>query len=79
VVFWWVHALYLSADKSYLCSSVSVVSYYPKLHTFGVIMYRILVQLPNRLITECAVSNVMSALRIHVLCVVLGTLRKTMT
>jgi hypothetical protein len=56
VDFWRVHALYLSADKSYLCSSVSVVSYYPKLHTIGVIMYCILVQLPSRLITECAVS-----------------------
>ena len=27
VVFWRVHALYLSADKSYRCLSLSVVSY----------------------------------------------------
>jgi hypothetical protein len=55
-------------------SSVGVVSYYgnsvhanPKLHNFRVIMYCILVQLCCRLIPECAVSNVTSALGIHVM------------
>ena len=30
VVFWWVHALYLSAVKSYRCVSLSLVSDYGK-------------------------------------------------
>ena len=33
----------------------------------------------SRLIPECAVSHVRSVLAIHVSCIVLGTLRKTMT
>jgi len=33
----------------------------------------------SRLIPECAVSHVMSVLAIHVSCIVLGTLRTTMT
>ena len=37
------------------------------------------VQLCSRLIPECAVSHVMSVLAIHVSCIVLGTLRTTMT
>jgi len=55
VVFWRVHALYLSADKSYRCLSLSVVSEYGKsAHT--------------SLIPECAVSHVMSVLAIHMSC-----------
>jgi len=37
------------------------------------------VQLCSRLIPECAVSHVTSVLAIHVSCIVLGTLRTTMT
>ena len=37
------------------------------------------VQLCSRLIPECAVSHVTSVLGIHVSCIVLGTLRTTMT
>ena len=66
MVFWRVHALYLSADKSYRCLSLNVVSDDGKsAHT--------------SLIPECAVSHVTSVLAIHVLCIVLGTLRTTMT
>ena len=65
MVFWRVHALYLSADKSYRCLSLRVVSDYRKLaHT--------------SLILECAVSHVTSVLAIHVSCIVFGTLRTTM-
>jgi len=64
VVFWRVLALYLSADKSYRCLSLSVVSDYGNSdHT--------------SLIPECAVSHVTLVLAIHVSCKVLGTLRKT--
>jgi len=65
VVFWRVHALYLSADKSYRCLSLSIVKDYEKSC--------------SRLIPECAVSHVTSVLAIHVSCIVLGTLRTTMT
>jgi len=62
VVFWLVHALYLSADKSYRCLFLCVVSDYGKsAHT--------------SLIPECAVSHVTSVLAIHVSCIVLGTLK----
>jgi len=37
------------------------------------------IQLCSRLIPECAVSHVTSVLAIHVSCIVLGTLRTTMT
>ena len=37
------------------------------------------VQLRSRLIPECAVNHVTSVLAIHVSCIVLGTLRTTMT
>ena len=37
------------------------------------------VQLCSRLIPECAVSHVTSVLAMHVSCIVLGTLRTTMT
>ena len=61
MVFWRVHALYLSADKSYRCLFLCVVSEYGKsAHT--------------SLIPECAVSHVTSVLAIHVLCIVLGTM-----
>jgi hypothetical protein len=62
VVFWWVHAQYLSADKSYRCLSLSVVSVYGN-------------SAPTSLIPECEVSHVMSVLAIHVSCIVLGTLK----
>jgi len=66
VVFWRVHALYPSADKSYRCLSLSVVSDDGKsVHT--------------SLIAECTVSHVTSVLAIHVSCIVLGTLRTIMT
>ena len=52
--------MYLSADKSYRCLSLSVVFDYVKsAHT--------------SLIPECAVSHVTSVLAIHVSCIVLGT------
>jgi len=61
VVFWRVHALYLSADKSYRCLFLCVVSDDGKsAHT--------------SLIPECSVSHVTSVLAIHVSCIVLGTL-----
>ena len=64
MVFWRVHALYLSADKSYRCLSLSVVSDYGNsAHT--------------SLIPVCAVSHVTSVLAIHVSYIVLGTLRTT--
>jgi hypothetical protein len=60
VVFWRVHALYVSADKSYL--SLSVVSDDQR-------------TLCSSLIPECQVSHVTSVFAIHVLCIVLGTLK----
>jgi len=66
VVFLRVHALYLSADNLYPISSLSVVSYdSSSAHV--------------RLIPECAVSIVTSPLGSHLSCIVLGTLRTTMT
>jgi hypothetical protein len=72
VVFWRVHALYLSAE-SYPCPSLSVVSYYgnsadasPKLHMYF-------------LQSDNVVHVVTSLLGINVSCIVLGTLRTTMT
>jgi hypothetical protein len=61
VVFWRVHALYLSADKSYRCLFLSVVSDDQ-------------LTLCSSLIPECQVSHVMSVFAIHVSCIVLGTL-----
>ena len=61
MVSWRVHALYLSAEKSYRCLSLSVVSDDGKLC--------------SRLIPECAVIHVTSVLAIHVSCIVLGTLK----
>ena len=62
MVFWRVNALYLSADKSYRCLFLCVVSDYGKsAHT--------------SLIPECAVSHVTSVLAIRVSCIVLGTLK----
>jgi hypothetical protein len=62
VVFWQGHALYLSADKSYQCLSLSAVSVYRN-------------SVPTSLIPECEVSHVTSELAIHVSCIVLGTLK----
>jgi hypothetical protein len=62
VVFWRVHALYLSADKSDRCLSFSVVSVYGN-------------SAPTSLIPEGEVSHVTSMLAIHVSCIVLGTLK----
>ena len=71
--FWRVHALYLSADSLIYVTSLSVVSYdgnsahaSPKLHTYF-------------LQGDDLVSHVTSELGIHVSCIVLGTLRTTMT
>ena len=73
MVFWRVHALYLSADSPIHCPSVSVVSYdgdsahaSPKLHMYF-------------LQGDDVVSHVTSVLGMHVSCIVLGTLRTTMT
>jgi hypothetical protein len=62
VVFWRVQALYLSADKSYRCLYLSVVS------------DDRLTQC-SRLIPECPVSHVTSVFAINVSCIVLGTLK----
>ena len=67
--FWRVHALYLSADKSYRCLSLSMVSDTESQLTLAY----------SRLIPECAVSHVTSVLAILVSCIVLGTLSTTMT
>ena len=73
MVFRRVHALYLSADSLIYVASLSVVSYdgysayaSPKLH-----MYFLQV--------DDVVSHVMSVLGSHVSCIVLGTLRTTVT
>ena len=68
MAFWRVHALYLSADKSYRCLSLSVVSDTESQLTLAY----------SRLIPECAVSHVTSVLA-FMSCIVLGTLRTTMT
>ena len=61
MVFWRVHALYLSAVKSYQCLSLSLVSYYGKsAHT----------SLYQNAILACYIS-----VCIHVSCIVLGTLK----
>jgi hypothetical protein len=62
VVFWRVHALYLSADKSYRCLSLSVVSDDQ-------------LTLCSSLIPECPFSHVTSVFAIDVSCIVLGTLK----
>jgi hypothetical protein len=60
VVFRRVYALYLSADKSYRCLSLSVVSDDQ-------------LTLCSSLIPECTVSHVTSVFAIHVSCTVFGT------
>jgi hypothetical protein len=62
VIFWQVHALYLSVDKSYRCLSLSVVSDDQ-------------LTLRSSLIPECPISHVTSVFVIHVSCIVLGTLK----
>ena len=73
MVFWRVHALYLSADSLIYVTSLSVVSYdgnsahvSHKLHMYF-------------LQGDEVVSHVTSVLGIPVSCIVLGTLRTTMT
>ena len=72
-VFWRVHALYLSADSLIYVTALSVVSYYgksaqasPKLNMYS-------------LQGDDVVSHVTSPLGIPESCIVLGTLRATMT
>ena len=73
MVFWRVYALYLSADSLIYVTSLSVVSYHgnsthasPKLRMYF-------------LQGDDVVSLVTSVLGIPVSCIVLGTLRTTMT
>ena len=73
MVFWWVHGLYLSADSLIYVTALSVVSYYgnsaqasPKLNRYFLQGYDV-------------VSHVTSLLGIPESCIVLGTLRTTMT
>ena len=73
MVFWRVHALYLSADSLTYVTALSVVSHYgnsaqasPKLNMYF-------------LQGDDVVSHVTSVLGIHVSFIVLGTLRTTMT
>ena len=73
MVFWRVHALYLSADSLIYVTSLSVVSYdgnsthaSPKLHMYF-------------LQGDDVVSHVTSVLGIPVSCIVLRTLKTTMT
>ena len=68
MVFCRVHALYVSADSLIYVTSLSVVSYdaSPKLHMYF-------------LQGDDVVSHVTSVLGIPVSCIVLGTLRTTMT
>ena len=73
MVFWRVHAPYLSADSLIYVTSLSVVSYdgnsthtSPKLRMYF-------------LQGDDVVSHVTSVLGIPVSCIVLGTLRTTMT
>jgi hypothetical protein len=61
VVFRRFHALYLSADKSYRCLSLSVVSDDQ-------------LTLCSTLIPECPVSHVTPLFAMHVSCIVLGIL-----
>ena len=73
VVFWRVHALYLSADSLIYVTSLSVVSYY------GNSAHASDKQRMYFLQGDDVVSHVTSVLGIHVSCIVLGTLRTTMT
>jgi hypothetical protein len=68
-----VHALYLSADRSYENLSLSVVSDDGSHLAISFKCASIRVRL------RCAVSHVTSVLAIHECCIVLGTLRTTMT
>ena len=69
MVFWWVHALYLSADSFIYVTSLSVVSYdgysahaSDKLHVFF-------------LQGDDVISRVTSVLDSQVSCIVIGTLK----
>ena len=73
MVFWRVHAPYLSADSFIFVTSLSVVSYDGNSAHASDKLYMYLLQ------GDDVVSHVTSVLGIHVSCIVLGTLRTTMT
>ena len=71
--FWRVHALYLSADSLIYVTSLSVVSYYGNSAHASYKQHMYFIQ------GDDVVRHVTSVLGIHVSCIVLGTLRTTMT
>ena len=73
VVFWRVHALYLSADSLIYVTSLSVVSYDGNSAHASHKLNRYCLQ------GDDVLSHVTSVLDIHVSCIVLGTPRTTMT
>ena len=73
MVFWRVHALYLSADSLINVTSLSVVSYDGNSAHASHELHMYLLQ------GDDVVSHVTSVLGIHVSCIVLGTLTTTMT
>ena len=73
MVFWRVHALYLSADSFIYVTSLSVVSYDGNSAHVSHKPHMYCLQ------GDDVVSHVTSVLGIHVSCIVLGTLRTTMT
>ena len=73
MVFWRVHALYLSADSLIYVMSLSVVSYDGKSAHAGHKLHMYFLQ------GDDVVSRVASVLGIHLSCIVLGTLRTNMT
>ena len=73
MVFWRVHALYLSADSFIYVTSLSVVSYDGNSAHDSDKQHMYFLQ------GDDGVSHVTSVLGIPVSCIVLGTLRTTMT
>ena len=73
MVFWRVHALYLSADSFIYVTSLSVVSYDGNLTLASHKPHIYFLQ------GDDVVSHVTSVLGIHVSYIVLGTLRTTVT
>ena len=73
MVFWRVQALYLSADSLIYVTSLSVVSYDSNSSHASDKLHMYFLQDDN------VVSHVTSVLGIHVSCIVLGTLKTTMT
>ena len=73
MVFWRVHALYLSADSLIYVTALSVASYYGNSAQASTKLNRYFLQ------GDDVVSHVTSLLDIPESCIVLGTLRTTMT